>query len=106
MLNLCVLVISRLLVDNGLTAGFRFVPWQPPFFRAQPRVDLGYTSYVGVQRGSVNVFLGMRYAAPPTGDLRWRAPVEPKRDSKTHSAAEVGCGPLLPPSSPSHLPSC
>lgn len=43
-------------------------------------VDLNYTTYEGLQwSNGVNAFLGMRYAAPPVGHLRWRAPVEPAR---------------------------
>lgn len=43
-----------------------------------PVVDLNYTRYEGLRVGhKVNAFLGMRYAAAPLGDLRWRAPVEP-----------------------------
>lgn len=39
-------------------------------------VDLGYSKYEGLrlEPASVNQWLGMRFAAPPTGDLRWRAP--------------------------------
>ncbi|RMZ35177.1 hypothetical protein D0859_00686 [Hortaea werneckii] len=38
--------------------------------------DLGYTKYEGLrlEPASVNQWLGMRFAAPPTGDLRWKAP--------------------------------
>jgi carboxylesterase type B len=44
------------------------------------RVNLSYNTYEGLQLSSgVNAFLGMRYAAPPLGDLRWRAPAEPVR---------------------------
>ena len=43
-------------------------------------VDLNYTTYEGLRLSNgVNAFLGMRYAAPPLGNLRWRAPVEPER---------------------------
>ncbi|KAI0474185.1 alpha/beta-hydrolase [Xylariaceae sp. FL0804] len=40
-------------------------------------VDLGYSRYEGYEAEGVHQWLGMRYAAPPTGDLRWRAPQEP-----------------------------
>ena len=43
-------------------------------------VDLNYTAYEGLRLSNgVNAFLGMRYAAPPLGNLRWRAPLEPVR---------------------------
>jgi hypothetical protein len=43
-------------------------------------VDLNYTAYEGLRLSNgVDAFLGMRYAAPPLGDLRWRAPLEPIR---------------------------
>ncbi|KAM7185444.1 alpha/beta-hydrolase [Rhypophila sp. PSN 637] len=44
----------------------------------RPRVDLNYTIYEGDALPSgINRFLGMRYAAPPLGSLRFRAPIEP-----------------------------
>lgn len=44
-----------------------------------PRVKLDYATYVGkTLSNGVDQFLGMRYAAPPVGDLRWRAPVPPE----------------------------
>jgi carboxylesterase type B len=42
------------------------------------QVELNYTTYEGLcLSNGVNSFRGMRYAAPPLGNLRWRAPVEP-----------------------------
>lgn len=50
-------------------------------------VDLGYSKYVGVDEdGGVTKWLGIRYAAPPTGELRFRAPSDPISDDKTHHA--------------------
>lgn len=49
-----------------------------PDLKIQPIVDLGYSTYRGISLPSgVNQFLGVRYAAPPLGDLRFRAPAEP-----------------------------
>ncbi|KLU87663.1 acetylcholinesterase [Magnaporthiopsis poae ATCC 64411] len=56
-----------------------------------PTVDLGYATYVGSRRESgVNVFQGMRYARPPLGDLRWRAPVEPEKERNPTRAKAFG----------------
>ncbi|KAF7314363.1 Carboxylic ester hydrolase [Mycena kentingensis (nom. inval.)] len=42
-------------------------------------VDLGYARYQGIADAPTNItsFLAVRYAAPPTGFLRWRAPEAP-----------------------------
>ncbi|KAJ7262675.1 Alpha/Beta hydrolase protein [Mycena haematopus] len=44
-----------------------------------PVVDLGYTQYQGVVNTSLGItsFLGIRYAYPPTGNLRFQAPEKP-----------------------------
>ncbi|KAH7913419.1 Alpha/Beta hydrolase protein [Hygrophoropsis aurantiaca] len=45
----------------------------------EPVVDLGYTSYQGYTDVSANItrWLGIRYAEPPVGKLRWKAPQPP-----------------------------
>ncbi|KAI9054419.1 hypothetical protein LZ554_001581 [Drepanopeziza brunnea f. sp. 'monogermtubi'] len=54
-------------------------------------VDLGYSRYVGVDAGSgVTQWLGIRYAQPPVGDLKFRAPQDPLPDGQTHTANEHG----------------
>ena len=42
-------------------------------------VDLGYERYLGVANAStgLNTWKGIRYAAPPTGSLRWQPPQAP-----------------------------
>ncbi|KAI5832833.1 alpha/beta-hydrolase [Schizophyllum commune Tattone D] len=49
------------------------------FALARPTVDLGYATFEGVYDGASNTtsFLGVRYAAPPTGELRWQPPRPP-----------------------------
>ncbi|KAJ6477332.1 Alpha/Beta hydrolase protein [Mycena vitilis] len=42
-----------------------------------PVVDLGYAKYQGVVESNITTFRGIRYAAPPTGNLRWQAPASP-----------------------------
>ncbi|KAK7050015.1 hypothetical protein VNI00_005446 [Paramarasmius palmivorus] len=44
-----------------------------------PIIDLGYARYQGVFNPTTNVtdFIGVRFAAPPTGQLRWQAPQPP-----------------------------
>ncbi|KAF3055664.1 Acetylcholinesterase [Daldinia childiae] len=56
------------------------------------RVNLGYAQYQGSlvgRDGGVAEYLGMRYAAPPTGERRWRAPVEPEVDDSGDQAADT-----------------
>lgn len=54
-------------------------------------VHLDYASYQGTQLAAgVNQYLGVRFAAPPTGDLRWRAPQAPLKASGTLDATSFG----------------
>ncbi|KAJ7205923.1 cephalosporin esterase [Mycena haematopus] len=48
-----------------------------------PVVDLGYAQYQGVVNTSLGItsFLGIRYASPPTGNLRFQAPAKPPKVS-------------------------
>ncbi len=42
------------------------------------KVDLGYSQYQGTNAANrVSQWLGIRYAAPPVGDLRFRAAADP-----------------------------
>lgn len=56
-----------------------------------PVVDLGYSKYQGTALQQVNQYLGMRFAAPPLGDLRWRAPRDPPKTTDVQNATAV-CG--------------
>lgn len=58
-------------------------------------VDLGYAQYKGLRTpNGIDKWLGMRYAAPPLGDLRFRAPQDPLPASK-ETAFQVSLPPLL-----------
>ena len=55
-----------------------------------PLVDLGYTKYQGTKlNNGITQWLGMRYAAPPVGDLRFRAPVDPPKNLTVQSGMTV-----------------
>ncbi|KAJ5591890.1 carboxylesterase type B [Penicillium hispanicum] len=43
-----------------------------------PVVDLSYARYQGIRNDTLGIvkYYGLPYAAPPTGELRWRAPVD------------------------------
>ncbi|OTA94416.1 hypothetical protein M434DRAFT_71238 [Hypoxylon sp. CO27-5] len=65
---------------------------QTPSDPTTARVNLGYAQYQGSLVGGANgvaQYLGIRYAAPPTGDRRWRAPVEPETDNSGDQAADT-----------------
>ncbi|HZQ33957.1 MAG TPA: carboxylesterase/lipase family protein [Mycobacterium sp.] len=53
-------------------------------------VDTTYGPVRGVDRGKVTVWRGIRYAAPPTGDLRWRAPQPPEEWTEVADATRFG----------------
>ncbi|KAI9743127.1 MAG: hypothetical protein M1818_003422 [Claussenomyces sp. TS43310] len=56
-----------------------------------PVVDLGYCNYTGATvSDDINQWLGMRYAAPPVGDLRFRAPQDPVIDTTARNAYHHG----------------
>ncbi|KAJ7573689.1 Alpha/Beta hydrolase protein [Mycena floridula] len=61
---------------------------------ADPVVDLGYAQYQGVTDSTMNIttFLGIRYAAPPVGKLRFRAPQSPLKVAGIQSASTAGDG--------------
>ena len=53
-------------------------------------VDLGYAQYRGVEtQNGITQWLGMRFAAPPVGDLRFRAPADPVKEDGIVDASKV-----------------
>jgi hypothetical protein len=56
----------------------------------EPLVDVGYSKYQGVSlENGVTQWLGVRYAAPPVGDLRFAAPQDPLKHKTTIVADTV-----------------
>ncbi|KAH7193209.1 Alpha/Beta hydrolase protein [Fusarium flagelliforme] len=54
-----------------------------------PAVDLSYSKYKGKDVGNgVTQWLGMRYAAPPVGALRFMPPQDPSRSRKVKDASK------------------
>lgn len=55
-----------------------------------PIVDLGYSVYQGnTYNDGVSQWLGIRYAAPPTGNLRFAAPQDPIENGTLQQATKV-----------------
>jgi len=55
-----------------------------------PRVKTDAGVLEGKQVGSVHAFLGIPYAAPPVGDLRWKPPVPLTKGGGVRKATEFG----------------
>ncbi|KAG9238944.1 Alpha/Beta hydrolase protein [Amylocarpus encephaloides] len=53
-------------------------------------VDLGYSKYNGVARNGINTWWGIRYAAPPLRDLRFKAPQDPSHNDAIQQADTHG----------------
>ncbi|KAF2878212.1 Alpha/Beta hydrolase protein [Massariosphaeria phaeospora] len=88
--NLIVSAVALLSPLNGKTG----VGAEPiPTARALPTIDLGYAIYEGAYDAGfdVNTFKGIRYAAPPVGNLRFAAPQAPatNRTSTTPATTDV-----------------
>lgn len=55
-----------------------------------PVIDLGYSRYRGVSLlNGADEYLGMRFAAPPLKDLRFRAPQDPQHTGAVQDASSV-----------------
>ncbi|KAH9841711.1 sterol esterase [Rhodofomes roseus] len=66
------------------------VPLTPRDADAYPTVTLDYGTYQGVTSGSVTSYLGMNYAQPPVGNLRFAAPQEPEPFTGVADATSYG----------------
>lgn len=70
--------------------------------RGRPVVETSHGPVRGVDDGTVKVWKAIRYAAPPVGELRWRAPEPPKAWSEPLDASRVG--PVCPQPTDPRIP--
>lgn len=82
----CLVVGLALALGLGLGLGLHHTPKATPL---QPIVDLGYATYQGSNSSGIAQWLGMRYAAVPTGKLRFSAPAPPSKLKGVQSATKV-----------------
>ena len=68
-----------------------------PDVSAHPLVDLPQGTLAGRHEGSLNVFRGIPYAAPPVGDARWKAPGAAPSWKGVRDASAFGPACLQPP---------
>ena len=68
----------------------------------RPVVDTTHGPVRGVDDGTVKAWQGIRYAAPPVGELRWRAPEPPQRWTEPADATRVG--PVCPQPTDPRIP--
>lgn len=63
------------------------------------QIDLGYEVYEGVYNSTtdINYWLGIRFAAPPLGELRFQAP-QPPQLNRSHVIDASEYGPVCPQS--------
>ncbi|KAI0091261.1 carotenoid ester lipase precursor [Irpex rosettiformis] len=55
-----------------------------------PQIRLDRGTFIGVRNGSIDRFLGIPFAKPPLGGLRFSLPVAPDRYTGQHNATEFG----------------
>lgn len=73
-----------------------------PAVRDAPVVDTTHGPVRGIDDGVVKAWKGVRYAAPPVGDLRWRAPQPPTPWTEPADATKVG--PVCPQPTDPRIP--
>lgn len=75
----------------AIAFGGQYIFKLPARQRSGPVVDLGYSIYEGTSlNNGQNQFLGIRFAAPPLGDRRFRRPYPPLSTTGIQSAKAFG----------------
>ncbi|KAI4272343.1 MAG: hypothetical protein L6R38_006641 [Xanthoria sp. 2 TBL-2021] len=81
------IIVVALALGLALGFGFHHAAQSTPVL---PIIDLGYARYQGSSSKGVDQWLGIRYAATPTGELRFAAPAPPPRLNGIQSATQHG----------------
>ncbi|KAI0091741.1 carotenoid ester lipase precursor [Irpex rosettiformis] len=81
-----------LAVAVAVIARYFYIFTEPTISRGdqQPRVQLDQGTFVGTRNENIDKFLGIPYAKPPVGDLRFRLPVANEPYKGTHNASTFG----------------
>src|ERR1700761_6260452 len=93
---LALLVILSAIVTLGARAGTTAGPGRAAMSQPAARTDDG--ALRGTTGGSMDEFLGIPYAAPPVGALRWQPPAPAARWSGTRLATQFGANCAQPAS--------
>jgi para-nitrobenzyl esterase len=75
------------LVTAGLLAGFSTMTNADPL---KVKTEQGKVVGKTINNGKVRAFMGLPYAAPPVGDLRWKAPQPPAKWKGDRDATKYG----------------
>jgi para-nitrobenzyl esterase len=84
--------VSRFVVGRAISCVVALLALSlgAPAFATTPTVTVEQGVLSGVEVGSVEEFLGVRYAMPPVGDLRWRPPQPVSRGHQHLDATQFG----------------
>src|SRR6202041_24917 len=83
-------VMSHKVAVAALIAVFSVAAGAQPPAATTPSVTIDSGKLAGNEKDGMMSFLGIPYASPPTGDLRWRAPQPVKTWQGTRQATEFG----------------
>src|ERR1700728_4551206 len=80
-------LVVRLMTPVVLVLGFSMVSSADSL---KIKTEEGKIQGKTINNGKVNAFLGLPYAAPPVGDLRWKAPEPPAKWKGVRDATKFG----------------
>ena len=80
----------RNILVSSIMAAVMLATTASPLAAAGPQVKTQSGIVEGKDDGTVRAFLGIPYAAPPLGDLRWKPPIPPAKWSGIRTATAFG----------------